>query len=374
LIIQATGLGSVTYDETLDSAQSLDVPADVIVGNKLATVISKIRIAGYDFILIQLPNDVPEGCYVPMAMRAGGVTSNVASISVSAGGGSCSDPAGLSSTEIDAAQKAGQIRIGTVAFGHIDLGPLGALDSANATFASIDFNSLLRSFAPGNNGGGVREAFATPPAGTCTVSQGVRTRPEDFLDLPTDPTPLQYLNAGQTVNLSGPAGAVQLAAPFYRFEAETYAFKPGDYTVDNGAGTQMVGPFRSTVTLPPMVNWTNQDALAFPDRTQPLTVTWTGGVEGKELVGIFGLAASEQATAGFLCMEKVSAGRFTVPAWVLSSLPPSATFTEGGQSLPGGLLGVGTAPFTSIGRFTAPGLDVGVFTYEQATVRLTSYK
>ncbi|MCZ2147821.1 MAG: hypothetical protein LC126_08585 [Bryobacterales bacterium] len=77
---------------------------------------------------------------------------------------------------------------------------------------------------------------------------------------------------------------------------------------------------------------------------------------------------------GFLCAEKVAAGKFTIPAWVLSSLPKSDTFALGDQSMPGGLLGVGAAPFTDTGRFTAPGLDFGVLTYEQATIRLASYQ
>jgi hypothetical protein len=123
-----------------------------------------------------------------------------------------------------------------------------------------------------------------------------------------------------------------------------------------------------------MVQWTNKESLSTPDRTQDLTVTWTGGLADKELVMIGGLASNEQASGGFLCTEKVSAGQFTVPAWVLSSLPKSDVFTEDGVTFPGGLLGVGTIPFTSAGRFAATGLDVGMFTYEQLTVALVTYQ
>ena len=74
------------------------------------------------------------------------------------------------------------------------------------------------------------------------------------------------------------------------------------------------------------------------------------------------------------CTEKVSAGRFTVPAWVLASIPKSDIFTDGRQPLPGGLLGVGTAPLTNVGRFTVSGLDFGVITYEQATLTPVLYQ
>ena len=125
MVIWATGLGPVTFDETQALAQELNVPVDVIVGNKLATVITENRTAGFDLLLIQLPDDAPEGCYVPIAIRAGGVTSNVASISISATGASCSDATGLAASDIDLAQKSGQINMGTIVLTHIDFAQLG---------------------------------------------------------------------------------------------------------------------------------------------------------------------------------------------------------------------------------------------------------
>jgi hypothetical protein len=199
------------------------------------------------------------------------------------------------------------------------------------------------------------------------------TDPNDPLNLPFDPVfPQQRLNVGQALNLVGPGGTVQLPAPNYHFGANGDVITPGGYTVDNGTGVPAFGPFKAAVNLPPMLKWTNKDAVAAADRTQDLTVTWTGGVPDKEFALIVGLSAGNQATAGFLCAEKLSAGKFTVPAWVLSSLPASATFMGG--VLPGGALGVGTAPFTNVGRFTGPGLDFGVFTYEQATVSFLYYQ
>ncbi|MCC6366041.1 MAG: beta-propeller fold lactonase family protein [Bryobacterales bacterium] len=375
VILQATGLGPVTADETTDFFQELDVPADVIAGNKPVAALYKLRVAeGGDYIAFKLPDDVPQGCYVPVAVRAGGVISNVATISVSSAGGSCSDPTGLSASDLDAAQKAGGIRMGTIVLNHLDLGPLGMDDEANGIFVRADINGLLGASSPGNNGAGIRSSFVTPAPGTCSVLRGSPTRSGDPFDTPSDATPYQYLNAGTVLNLNGPPGNQQLQAPDYHYGTDTNTITPGDYTADNGDGTQAVGAFKAALTLPPMLTWSYKDDLASPDRTQDLTVTWSGGNPDKEFALIAGLSANQQVTGGFLCAEKVSAGKFTIPAWVLSSLPKTDTFPLGDQSIPGGLLGVGTASFTDAGRFTAPGLDFGVFTYEQATIHLASYQ
>jgi hypothetical protein len=195
-----------------------------------------------------------------------------------------------------------------------------------------------------------------------------------LFDTPPDPIPLQPLNAGPALNLNGPAGTAQLPAPDYSFKPDGNVITPGDYTVDNGAGTPAVGPFKAVLNLPPMVTWTNKDAFTSADRTQDLTVTWSGGNPDKEFALIAGLSVNQQVTGGFLCAEKVAAGKFTVPAWVLSSIPKSDVLTQDGQPVPGGILGIGTASFTNAGRFTATGLDFGVITYEQATLNLLLYQ
>ncbi|HEY3739946.1 MAG TPA: beta-propeller fold lactonase family protein, partial [Bryobacteraceae bacterium] len=144
VILQGTGLGATSIDETQDLNEVLSVPANVVVGNEVVNVLYELRVAdGSDYIVFQLPADVLLGCYVPVAVQAGGVTSNVVGISISASGGSCSDPTGLSSSDIDTAAQAGKINMNTILLSHIDFGPLGPSDSATGLFLSYDFNSLL---------------------------------------------------------------------------------------------------------------------------------------------------------------------------------------------------------------------------------------
>lgn len=370
VVIQATGLGPVTADET--SAQlllPLDTPAEVIVGNRILPTVLLVRASyGQDFIGFTLPADVLEGCYVPVAVRAGGFVSNVGSISISASGSACSDPHGLAASDIETAQASKGLDIGVV-----QLSRLGFGDHAAARFVRIGIDDLRASSGPLWASDGIRGSFAMPPTGSCTVTTGSPSL--DLFEIPQDPTPSQPLNAGPALVLNGPNGQRRLPAPRYEFNADGEdLLPPGDYTVDNGAGNQAIGSFKGAITLPEPVKWTNRDSLATVDRGQNLTITWTGGQAGKEIAMIAGLAQNEKVTAAFLCTEKVAAGTFTVPSWVLSNLPPSSLLTEDGQTIPGGLLIVATSPLTATGRFSATRLDLGTFTYELGSYGLTLFQ
>jgi uncharacterized protein (TIGR03437 family) len=374
MIVQGTGLGATTADETQNALQEMDAMADVIVGNIVVSATGTVRVGGNDFILFPLPNTVPEGCYVPIVVRSGGVISNAGSISVSSTSSTCTEPTGLSASDINLAQKNGGLNMAGIGLSRIDFAGFGIQSEAQANFGRFDFQSLRSAFAP-MTGVGIRQSFGTPPLGTCTVSPGVPLNPNHAFDLPGDPTFAQFLNPGPTLTITGPQGALALTAPNYDVSPDGDAFPPGSYSADNGAGTQQIGAFKAALTLPPPLTWTNPPAQEAPlDRTQDFTVTWSGGVPDKEYVLVVGLSASAQATAGFLCAEKVSAGKFTVPAWVLSSLPASQPVLLGGQSVSGGLAAVGTAPLPAASRFSGPGLDFGLFTYEQAVVDLVTYQ
>jgi hypothetical protein len=330
---------------------------------------------GDNFILFKLPDDVPQGCYVPVAVRAGGFTSNVASVSISANGGACSDETGLPASAIETAHRTGQLNIGTVALSHIDAGPLGKSNEAGAAFRRYSVDAIRQAFAPAAVGFSIPSAFAIPPLGTCTVTPGSPLDPGNPFDLPGDPTQPQSFNVGQALNLAGPTNSGPLPGPGYHRDFGENEFVAGDYSVDNGSGTQTFGAFKASITLPAAIQWTNKvDDGSVVGRTSDLTVTWTGGVADKEYAFIVGASSNEKATAGFFCTERVSAGRFTVPAWVLSSLPATASFTFDGQTFPGAFLGIGTSPLTTTGRFDAPGLDFAVVTYEQAVATLVSYQ
>ncbi|MBS1826459.1 MAG: beta-propeller fold lactonase family protein [Acidobacteria bacterium] len=364
MVVMATGLGPVDADETKPLLLELNVEAEVIVGHKAAKVLAKVRgQEGADFILFQLPQDVPTGCYVPIAVRAGGALSNIPGISISADGAPCSDPTGLSSSDIESAERTGSLSVGVIQLNRLEFN--GEADSEiGVRFARYNKSDLYASFSAATADIGVRSGLAVPPQGTCTVTP-VSTAKEG-LDISPDPAPFQRFNPGPSLAFSGPSGNLQLTPPDY-YQNSPRPFVPGDYTVDSGT-------WKAALTLPPPIQWTNRAALNAINRNEDLTVTWTGGTAGKEFVMIVGLAQGNGITAAFACLEAVSAGKFTVPSWILSNLPASTDIVDGNDTFPGGILGVITIPATSAGRFTAPNTGFATFTYEQGAFNIAPYR
>ena len=90
MVLWGTGLGPVNVDETNPpGAVDPGTDVEVWVGNQKAAVQYKGRspnFAGEDQINFQLPQNVPQGCYVPVAIKAGGVMSNFTSMAIGAQG------------------------------------------------------------------------------------------------------------------------------------------------------------------------------------------------------------------------------------------------------------------------------------------------
>ena len=85
------------------------------------------------------------------------------------------------------------------------------------------------------------------------------------------------------------------------------------------------------MTVPGHPTFTNRAALAQIDRSQPLTVTWTGGAPG-QFVMIGGFSSNHntglppQIAAGnrdFICSEGADKGTFAVPTYITQSLWPT---------------------------------------------------
>ena len=86
------------------------------------------------------------------------------------------------------------------------------------------------------------------------------------------------------------------------------------------------------------------------DRSQPLTVTWSGGTNpGYVLIGGY-VYSNSGGLAAFACTENISAGSFTIPSFILSVLPPAAT---------GGVMFIGPHPLSQ--QVTIPGIDLAYF-------------
>ncbi len=384
-ILWGTGLGPVSGNEAGGPLPGdLSVEVEVLVGGRRAELLGKSRsgcCAGLDQIAFRIPAGV-EGCYVPVVIRAGGVSggvfSNHGTIAIASRGRYCSDPHGFSAADLERAASGGAYSTGSVVLSRNSNKfsappPIGDIvtrsDNGSGGFFRYDLARLIRSQGAG---------FA--PLGNCLVTtyrgQGA-----------VDPIRPDILDAGPVLNLNGPRGAKQLMRQTGGFYSAQLGgggvpglpggmpdyLDPGPYTVDNGSGGADVGTFRSTLTLPPLLVWTNQDSITNINRGQGLLITWSGGDPNREYVLIIGSSTVLSPVVGvtFICTERVAAGRFTVPVEVLSVLPPSAVQ----QGIPTGFLSVGSAPvFGDLNRFTARGLDAGYFTYSVSSSKNVNYQ
>ena len=118
-----------------------------------------------------------------------------------------------------------------------------------------------------------------------------------------------------------------------------------------------IAAFSVSMTLPELLDWTNRDTFSDIDRSQPLTIIWKNGVPGGwvQISGYSNFAVGDGGLLswGFTCWADATTGSFTIPAAILSNIPPSIDDT--GQT--GGGLAIGQWIFP--GGFTVSGIDLG---------------
>lgn len=391
ILINGTGLGAIASDETQSGVT--DVPATAIqvwVGTKAATVVSAGRgtccdgldpnfnyqvpaeIAAWDVIRLTIPDGVA-GCYIPVVVQIGTAVSNLAVISIDTGGAACGVPVS-NLMPPDLAQKL-STQTG-IAFGSISLSRgfgvtvnanTGAItstkkDTGGATF--IKYVNLPASMVSADTkfAENVCTINGFPDASGANVMNG-----NPVTLVPPVPLTTVALDAGTPFTVTGPPGSrtivKRVAGALFDYPGATFGdttpgnyFDPGHYTV-TGSGGKDVGAFKGAIDVPAaQFTWTNMLDVRKPiDRTQDLTITWTGGVPGTQMTVVGGSNVAG-VNGAFLCAAAIEAGQLTIPSYVLLNLPPTGT------SLVPGQLTVGNDA-VSPQLFTATGLDWGKVIY-----------
>jgi uncharacterized protein (TIGR03437 family) len=404
MVLWGTGLGPVTSDETQPPPppyKNVRDDVEVWVGNKLAAVGYSGRSPNFpsvDQINFTLPSDVPLGCYVPLAIKLGNaapVTSNFTTIAITSQGKTCSDANGLPSKDWGALQNGGTLNIGWLQLLRLNItANIPGLGSGTGLLDS-GWGSLFRwNAVTGLSDQGVDMFTGRGVSlGGCSVFTFYAGGATWI------PWRANSLDGGAALNVTGPKGSGQLgktshgyydaqralgaAAPTsLGFTLRPPFLEPGTITVDNNSGGADVGRFKAMLTIPASpapLAWTNLDAISASaiDRSADLTFTRNGGDPNSEYAVLAGavmlpdlLTQPMQVAAGFLCTEKISAGRFTVPAAVLSALPASTVNDPNS-----GMLLVGRVPLlTDSLKFTAPGLDIGYLTYAVFTGTTATFR
>jgi hypothetical protein len=359
IILWGTGLGPVTGDEAAGPLPG-DMPnlnGHVWVGGKEAAIQYRGRsgcCTGDDQIVFVVPAGI-EGCSIPVYVEIDNTVSNFVTMAIGNGGAQCSDP-GLNASLLQTATQNGGLRSGSLVVNHIDgVAPKlhQASDGLQAVFAKTPLAAL--------------GAFPVPRAGACVIMQ---------FPGPTPPTN-SYLDAGK-ISVSGAAQPYDL----YMLSKGAYGLtflpgatsspglitdgtqlKSGTYTF-TGTGGADVGAFTASIDYVNTFLW-DASSVTSVNRSQPLTITWTGGTAGGLVNMVISSVAALGPTSGIgaslFCYENATVGSYTIPAALLSALPPSLTDDQGHSQ--GTLEVFETTPGKT---FTASGLDYGYTFFDVA--------
>jgi hypothetical protein len=351
IVIYGSGVGYDPSDDDKVFPQNQDnltnIPMQVYVGGVQANILYRGRsqFPGVDQIDITIPAGVSAGCYVSLSVVSGtpSIVSNGTTIPVAASGKTCSEPNSIFSPQIS------QTLLGksTVRSGSLILGQTTSIGGGAGQVSNI-VGGAFRSTTGANYAASVGANIVS--TGSCLV-----TNPLFNSGNTANST---SLDAGPSINLSGPQGSLTLTPLTVQGQVLYSAFSVpanfipasgGAFTYDNGSGGADVGHFNTTANFPANFAWTNPSTVTAIDRTKGVTVTWSGGAPGV-FVTINGSSSAflngQPVTASFTCQAPLSAQQFTVPPPVLLSLPA----------------GMGTlslADSTGLQTFSASGLDIG---------------
>jgi uncharacterized protein (TIGR03437 family) len=369
ITLWGTGLGPVTGgDNVAPKVGNLPVKVEVFVGGVSAPVLYSGRTpccSGTDQIVFTVPANAPTGCWVPVYVRTAGTTiSNFVTMAIQPSGGTCTTDVlpQITSTYLSGG-KLGEA-ISARATTRLDVGVRAPVD------ASADYHVYF-AFQPSRKAFPFNPALAFPPAGTCTVytHQGDVLNGSPLPGMPPVTMPLDY---GAALMLTGPNGTKTLTPDFSGANASylggsitnsilpsSLFLNPGSYTL-KGLGGMDVGAFSTSYTVPQPVTWTNRNQTTTVSRSQPLTLSWSGGDSG-QTVGILGFGEDlpTNSSAVFVCIAPAGSSSFTVPTDMLSNLP--ATRPNPLQSLD--VIYLLTLAGSSVQNLNAGGLDVGITSF-----------
>jgi uncharacterized protein (TIGR03437 family) len=320
LVIWGTGLGPITGSDALGAAGgNLPAQIQVFVGGMQANVQYQGRTpsaVGLDQINVTVPPNVPTGCSVPIVVQTNNASgtpitvSNTPSIAIALAGGTCSDPLDiLPQSALPSLLSKSNIKVALVQL------------ETNSPFAA--FLGLTSSQAQPLIAGTHQDGLANASLNTCAL--------KIFPGRPTSGFPSVYtgLDAGKSITFAPPTGSpvdFSLAIPG-AYVGSLSLVPSGTWQLTTPGGAD-VGPLTVKFPVPQAAVWTNQSQItkAGPiDRTQPLTVNWTGGdangyviIEGASTLGP---QNNPTYSINFGCLAPATAGTFTIPPAILMGMP-----------------------------------------------------
>jgi hypothetical protein len=291
----------------------------------------------------------------------GGV-SNFATIAVSNTGSTCSDS--VMGQDLVDRLAAGQ----NVSFGFIRAESLLApFIPGQAVRATIDIAyATFSEYTPQTAGlaqYGVSSGYCLTvdcPGGACSVRGANGSL--------VDSSPAQ-LNAGTALTLQGQTNASLPGFGGYygallNRNVSRFLWSDLSYVISGTGGTR-VGPFSATnrTSIAATTLTGLQVSQAIP-LSGDLTLQWSGGdtrmQNGQVTIGAYSGNDDLTQWVWLQCTAPAASQKFTIPGWILSTLPPSGTGQSGTVSYPQGWVWIGQ--YNTPAVFQADGLDRGLFT------------
>jgi uncharacterized protein (TIGR03437 family) len=307
IILWGSGVGAdtanadTTYPQTQDNLTS--IPMQVWIGGMSAEILYRGRspYPGLDQINVNVPANVPLGCYVSVIVQTSNVTSNSVTIPVSQNGGACTDPAtGLTGTQLQT---------------FANQGPVNALGIAviqNFEFGKQNAQAIAFPVTLGGTNFGKGYEYASQ--GSCIVmppGQG------SLFNV------ISPLDAGASLQMSAPGSNQALTTgngPGYGAQLPSNApLAQGMYTFA-GTGGEDIGKFQTSINVQGALTVTNSASLNTVTRSSGVTVTWSGGFSGGD-VQVSGDIGDQYGSIRYFCHAPSSAGQITVPSYILTALP-----------------------------------------------------
>jgi uncharacterized protein (TIGR03437 family) len=347
--LRGTGLGRAN-----------DLATQVLVSSREARITSvadpKDRAPGVDEIAFALPQETPEGCYVPIRERSGGHVSNTVTASISRSGGACSTAEGWMGTQANQPGKLAFLPLVRVAL---------RLVLTRREKADFLMDLGYASFERRNSGNQPNPYYFFPPPGTCTTLAGPMTLGSLFRYVSTPLRAIAVpLDAGAGVTVRGADGERKFnrsqpsvlggTTPLPQAQSKRFPLflSPGDYTIST-AGGRDVGPFSSTVHVTAPIDWTNRDGIGTVDRERGVTVKWRAArPDGWVLITAINSDEESGGVGVCSCIEHASAGSFQVPPDALANIPPTPAEPQG---LPTNTLLIAELPGDDTTRTTSSG-------------------
>ncbi len=365
-ILYGVGLGAALGpDNVAPTSANLPTQTEVFVGGVPATVSYSGRASccsGIDQINFQVPAGAPFGCWVPVAVRTQGtVVSNTVTMAIGAGS-SCAEPTNPLATALISGGPQASFFAARFSTRH-DVNTVSALEAMADYAAGVFFQQQANPY-------NFNPYLSLPPAGSCASYSVSSYTPNDLPHLTNIMATLKGLDPGAlSVSTAGPP-AVSLPAanfpgwingylggsiPLLSQLPSNLLLNSGAFTLTASGGADLPA-FNVPFTMPAAFTWTNRNTLSTVNRTQPLSLSWSG-VAANNTVLIAGLAADipNSATSGFICTAHPTDISFTVPSFVLANLP--AQHTRASQSL--GVIYIAEMPLSNPTTFSTGSISSG---------------